>query len=382
MVLGGFVGTFFSVGTLVIYSFGLFAPEFSKAFGWSRGELGLALTVFNYTIILSGIAYGIAIDRFGPRLVILLSTALFALSYASLATVAGNKLHFYAVFALMAIMGGGTLPVSYSRLIVSWFDGKRGMALGLALVGTGVGAAVLPPFIQWLIDDYGWETATLVLAGGIALIALPASFLLLRPMPNSSASPAKESARLPLNRAFWVLAIFSLLSGLFLIGAIIHFVSILQDRGLSPQKAARFASLIGVSVIIGRLAVGYVLDRVFAPRVVFVLYLAPVAAFLVLREASSDAAFLGAALAFGLAQGAEIDIIAFLVSRYFPRAAFGVTYSVLFSAFTVGAANGPLLLGILYDRNGDYTAALTLLATIAAVAASSTFLLPRYAPRD
>ncbi|MEM9287024.1 MAG: MFS transporter, partial [Pseudomonadota bacterium] len=132
------------------------------------------------------------------------------------------------------------------------------------------------------------------------------------------------------------------------------------------------------SVIVGRIGVGFLLDRLFAPRVVFFLFLGPVAAFLILRAGSSETAFFFAALAFGLAQGAEIDIIAYLTSRYFPKEAYGATYGLLFSAFTVGAANGPLMLGLLYDRNGDYAFALLLLAAIASTAALLTFLLPRF----
>lgn len=378
VALGGFVGTFFSVGTLVIYSFGLFAPQFAQEFGWSRGELSFALTVFNYTIIASGIVFGLWIDRFGARGVILLSTLLFAIAYASLAFVTANKVHFYAIFALMAVVGGGTLPVSYSRLIISWFDRQRGLALGMALVGTGVGAAILPPLIQWLIARYGWQTAVLSLAAGILFISFPLSYLLLKPKPGQAADPSAPRARLQFNRAFWVLTAFSVLSGIFLIGVIIHFVSILQDKGLSAASAANYAAIIGVSVIVGRLTVGLLLDRLFAPRVVFVLYLAPVAAFLVLRSATGEEALLFAALAFGVSQGAEIDIIAFLVSRYFPKEAYGVTYGALFSAFTIGAANGPLMLGLLHDRNGNYDTALLLLALVAGTAAASTFLLPRY----
>ncbi|MEO0410788.1 MAG: MFS transporter [Pseudomonadota bacterium] len=369
------------MGTLVIYSFGLFAPQFAQDFGWSRGELSLALTVFNYAIIVSGLIYGLLIDRIGARLIILISTALFALAYGSLAFVSASKLHFYAIFALMAFAGGGTLPVSYSRIIVSWFDRQRGLALGLALVGTGVGAAILPPIIQWLISTYSWQSAILILAGSIMGISLPLSFLLLKPKDHGAQTGSAKRAtnpKLPFGRAFWVLVAFSVLSGMFLIGAIIHFVSILQDRGVSPQTAAGFAAAIGVSVIVGRIGVGFLLDRLFAPRVVFFLFLGPIIAFLVLRHGSGEAAFLFAALAFGLAQGAEIDIIAYLVSRYFPREAFGLTYGALFSAFTVGAANGPLLLGVLYDRNGDYSQALLVLAIIASFAAASTFLMPRY----
>lgn len=387
IVLGAFVGLFFSIGTLVIYSFGLFVPEFVKEFGWSRGQISLALTVFNYSIVIASPLYGIAIDRFGARAAILMSTLLFAPCYLALAFIGDSLIQFYGVFALMAILGGGTLPVSYSRLIIGWFDRSRGLALGLSLVGVGVGAAVLPPFTQYVIGTFGWRSAAMVLSGGILLISLPVAALLLRdPDRQVPQVPASRStglgAEMMRSRPFWVLLIFSVASGIFLIGMVTNFVPVLIDRGVEASSAAKFASVMGVSVIVGRVGIGFLVDRIFAPRVIFCLYLAPITALIVLLNASAEFSFFFAGMAFGLSLGAEVDVIAYMVSRYFPREKFGLLYGVMFGAFTVGAANGPLLLGVMFDRDGSYDSALAILAVVAGFTALLTFLMPRFERPD
>ena len=387
VLIAAFIGLFFSVGTLVIYSFGIFAPELGKEFGWNRIEISFGITVFNYSVMIAALVYGYLIDRFGPRIIVIISTLLFIPIYFAFSKI-GNSLHqFYLVFCLMAILGGGTLPVSYSRIIVGWFTENRGLALGIALSGVGVGAALLPPILQASIDAFGWRGGAMLLAGGIALISLPATIFLLKDpleIEQAAVNPVKSKPSLAGvdKRVFLTLLMFSIASGLFLIGALIHFVPILQDRGLAPATAARYASLMGISVIVGRITIGFFVDRVFAPRVIFVFYMAPIAAFLILRYFSSDASYIFAAMAFGLALGAEVDVIAYMVSRYFGWQKFGLLYGIMFAGFTAGAANGPLLLGVFYENTGNYNMALMILALIAVITALSTFLLPQFPVSD
>jgi len=381
IIVGSFIGLFFSVGTLVVYTFGLFAPQFALEFGWGRGEIAFALTVFSYTIVVAAPLYGYLIDRFGARPIIIISTLLYAPTFALLYFQGAGKTQFYMIFMFVALLGGGTLPISYSRIIVGWFHHRRGLALGLSLIGVGMGAAILPPLIQIIIDSGGWRNAVLILSIGILVISLPGAVLLLRSPPEpviehkSSIVIGNKSF---LGRKFWVLAVFSMLSGIFLVGAVVHFVPILLDRGIEPATAAKYASLLGVSVIVGRITIGYLVDYIFAPRVIFAFYLAPIMAFLVLCYSSGDGVYVVAAIAFGLSLGAEIDVIAYMVSRYFLPAQFGKVYGLMFAAFTIGTANGPLLMGVLYDRDGNYINALLVSAIIATLAAISTFFLPRF----
>jgi len=381
IILGAFLGMFFSVGTMVIYLFGLFAPEFAKEFEWGRAEVSLAVTVFAYTIVIAAPIYGYLVDRFGARRTIIVSTLLFAPAYASLYLVGSNKLHFYGTFALIAMLGAGTLPMGFNRLIIGWFDRKRGLALGLSLVSVGLAATLLPPFVQMIIDAAGWRVAVLALTLGILLVSLPGSALLLKPPPDSLAKSKVNNnaqAKVSFNKAFWVLAIFSVLSGLFLTGLLAHFVPILLDRDVSGSVAAKYASLLGVSAIIGRISIGFMVDHLFAPRVIFAFFMVTISAMLVLRVGNSEAIYIYAAIAFGLSVGAEMDVLSYLVSRYFSSAQFGKVFGLMFSAFMIGSANGPLMLGIFYDQLGNYTSALLIMAIIALLAALSALFMPKF----
>jgi len=119
-------------------------------------------------------------------------------------------------------------------------------------------------------------------------------------------------------------------------------------------------------------------DYLFAPRVIFVFFVATIFGFLILRVGNSHLAYMFAAVAFGLSLGAEMDVLSYMVSRYFPAVQFGKVFGLMFSAFMLGSANGPLMLGKFFDRYQDYNLALLTMAIIATVAALSTFLLPRF----
>ena len=386
MVFAAFVGQMFGVGTLIIYSFGLFAEHLAAEFGWNRVDINLALTVFNYAVVLAALVVGLSIDRLGARRVILTSTALFACVLGSMFFLTASLVHLYLIFFLAAILGGGTLPIGHSRIIVGWFDRSRGLALGLVLSGVGIGAALLPPLLQLLLDSAGWRIAYLALAVLVIAVSLPVGILFLREpeavqagsMVSSgetlAVSPAEAVKHLPI----WILGLLSFVAGLVLIGALAHFVPMLRHSGMPAQKAAGFASIIGVSVVVGRIALGWLVDRFFAPRVIFCFFLAPCVAFFLLQSDGGQIYYVLSAIGIGLALGAEVDVLAYLTSRYFGMQHFGVLYGGLFSAFTIGAANGPLLLAILYEQRSDYDLALQLLSFAALLVCGLTFLLPRF----
>jgi len=383
---------FFSVGTLVIYSFGLFANELAQEFDWNRIEVYLALAAFNYGVVFSAPFFGFLIDRYGVRKVVLVSTFLFSPCYALIATMNGSLLLLYFVFGAIAIIGGGTLPISYSRQIVGWFNRSRGLALGLTLSGVGLGAALLPPLVQLGIDNVGWRFTVLILAGCVILISFPAAWLFLKDSNTesidsntsiSSLEQMKDQAieswtKVLSNSTFWILMFFSLVSGIFLIGAIAHFVPLMVDQGISAQSAAGYASVIGLSVIFGRIGIGVLVDRFFAPRVIFVFFLAPIFAFLAIRFLGGEVTYFFAAIGIGCALGAEVDVIAYLVSKYFGWAHYGRLYGLMFAAYTIGAANGPLILGAFYESNQNYDDALLFLTIMPILAAVSICWLPKF----
>ena len=401
IVLGVFTCLMFSVGSLVLYSYGVFAPELMGAFGWSRAEVAGGILAHNLGIVLGAPLSGYLADRYGGRIVILISVVIFSALWASLYVLSPPIWNFYAVLAAIPIIAGGAMPIAYSKIVVGWFDRQRGLALGLSLAGVGVGATIIPPLTQALIGEFGWREAYLSLAFLALVIPLPMAFLLLfeREKQNkagrwlSSQLVAPELATAPKasaatntdqklggsvigSRALWVMMLFFLVTGVALTAAIVNLVPILSEKGLTRESAAMVASVMGIAVIGGRVIIGLLLDRVAARIVIAGVCLGPALAFLVLAYGEGVAIGILAAALLGFAVGAEVDIMAYLVSRFFPPGLFGRLYGLMFSAFVIGGAIGPLLVGYLRDSTGTYDSGLLGMSAIMALSILIILALP------
>jgi cyanate permease len=162
-------------------------------------------------------------------------------------------------------------------------------------------------------------------------------------------------------------------------GLLPHFVPMLMDGGLAPIAAGRIAGEIGLAVIASRLVVGLLLDRTFAPRIAIGISVIATAGCLVFVANGISAASL-TAIALGFAMGAELDLMGFLVARYFGLAEFGRIYGWLYGAFIFASGLGPLWVGALRDATGNYTRSLVLSAAGLIVACAVFLMLPRYSP--
>jgi cyanate permease len=160
-------------------------------------------------------------------------------------------------------------------------------------------------------------------------------------------------------------------------GLLPHFVPMLTDGGLTPLAAGRIAGEIGLAVIASRLVVGYLLDRVFAPRIAIAICLIAAAGSLVLILNGISAASV-TAIAIGLALGAELDLMGFLVARYFGLANFGRIYGWQYCAFVLASGLGPLWVGAVRDATGTYVPALVACVAGLCVTCIGFLMLPRY----
>lgn len=265
----------------------------------------------------------------------------------------------------------GLGPVPYGYVVSQWFDRRRGLALGLMMLGIGGGAIVVPSLAQQFITKLGWHAAYTILGSAVWLVAVPtvAVFLKERPqdiglLPDGArARDAAEETRAArpglVAKEAWRTATFWLLAGAFFLvsasvqGCVVHLAAMLGDRGIKAQTAALGSPLIGAAVLIGRVGIGYLLDRIFAPRVAALCFAGTATGIGLLGFGSTPMAFAGAFLV-GFGLGAEVDLIPYLTGRYFGLRAFGKIYSSLFAAFALAGALGPLIMGVGFDRTGSY----------------------------
>ena len=379
---GAAAGMVLCVGTLALYSFGVFVRPLTAEFGWSRTGLFAALSFFQFGLALSSPVWGVLVDRFGPRPVILCSLVALSLLVASLGLLTAHLWHLYLVFALIPLLGGGASPLGYSAIMVRRFDSRLGFALGLSLMGVGLGGAILPPLAQFLLGEFGWRTAYVTLGALTLLVTLPAALVATRNVPG----PVRHQARFGLSfgvmlrtRAYALMAVAFVLLGTISVGVLANLVPMMVDHGFAPAEAARIAGLSGLAVVVVRGGLGWVLDRVHAPFVLAAVAVIAACVPLLLAYGEGHAAGYVAAILLGSAIGAEVDFVSYLVRRYFDQAAFGRLYGIAFGLYILGTGIGPVLLGASFDRLGGYRPGLLLFTALGLVAAAAALALPRYA---
>jgi len=370
VVFASTLGLIVTEGPVMTFSFGVFLPSFENEFGWSRGQISFAFTLTLWTAAVMMPLAGRVMDVVGARLLALWAIALFGFTVMSLYFVPGNLWLFYAWFFVIGITAGGAAPGPFARVISAWFDKRRGLALGLSMAGVGLGAAIMPLLARTSIAAFGWRGAYVVI-GCVILSALPVLLWLFHNEPRDTGGyvdndPGTESTTAR-NRSFglstreafkqssfWVLLVVFCIAALTINGSTVHLVPMLTDRGVSFEAAAGAVSVIGLSLIFGRVVAGYFLDRLFAPYVAIAFLCGPIVGLLLLSQgAVGSGAVLSAAL-LGLGTGAEIDLIGYMTSRYFGLKAFGEIYGYFFGIFLVGTGVGPLMLGFSFDNLGGY----------------------------
>jgi MFS family permease len=140
---------------VVVYTFGIFVKPLAIELHASRGSLALAISLIDLMVTFSASIAGRLVDRHGARFVIIGSHLAVISCLVGLSLLKPPLWHFYVVFALAGLLGVATTPVTYSRVVANWFDRRRGVALGIAASGVGLGTFVTLPLAQMLIARAG-----------------------------------------------------------------------------------------------------------------------------------------------------------------------------------------------------------------------------------
>ena len=363
------VGIGCGITALPFYTHSLFVVAITASEGWSRSDVQFAFSLMMIAACLTVPLAGYLVDRYGGRYLGIASVILANLCFAAL-SMAHNISTYYLGWVAMAILGIGTLPVVWTHVVNNWFDKSRGLALGITLMGTGIAGTIGPGYAAWLLEHYGWQTAYQGLAVTSLLIGLPVLLLLLkdRPKPKQPHGYTGHKERemtqarsgLSLSAAlkdfrFWILGLSICGIALGVAGIISNLGSLLQDKNYDLAQIGQIAGVIGISVIIGRIATGLLFDRFWAPLVASLVLISPAAACLILIGDFGTSSVYIAVFITGLAAGAELDMLAFMCSRYFGLASYGRIYALQYIFFAVGASIAPTLFAWMRDHNGNYT---------------------------
>lgn len=385
MMVACVAGCGFCIAGLATYSIGPFVKPLQADMGWTRAQVQ-AGTIFSYGLTaLGGIVAAFMIERFGMRRCAIFGLAGTAVGFV-LASLATSLVFFYAAFSLAALLGSTAGFITWSRAITGAFEQRRGLALAVALSGTGISGSLLPPILVWVIEHYGWRMGFVALACVPSLIALPLALVLFHPAqpagdtksPNPAEGPGLTAWQAVRSYRFWVLMLSIISLYLGINGIIPNLIPSLTDDGHTAESAALAQSAFAVALVFSRLGVGYLVDRFWAPGIAAVVLTPPTIGCLILMSRPSTEMAIFAAALVGMAAGAELNLLAFLIARYFGLRSFARVYAFLYAAVAGSGSIAPFAFAMLYDHTGSYHLAFEISAGLFAIGGPMLLTLGRY----
>ena len=377
-------------GAVVFHAFGAYVKVLEDEFGWSRTELSVAFALQRVETGFLGPIHGWAVDRFGPRVILLIGTVIFGFSLMAFSLV-DSLLGFYLVFALIAIGSSFSSMLSVSTAVVKWFQRRRALALGVMSTGVAFGG-LAAPIVVWALESWGWRTTAVVSGIVVLAVGFPlASVVRSRPgdygrVPDGAppaagdgdgagVSPAAIMAETSFTareamrtRSFWLLSLGHG-SGLLTVGAVsVHlFVHVTGEFGVSAATAAQLIALLTAMLVVGMLIGGVFGDRMNKRVIIVSAMFGHMTAMLLLAWSPSFWLVAIAVAVQGTAWGARGPLTSALRADYFGPGSYGLIQGFSSLIVMMGMMTGPLIAGIVYDAQGTYAPAFLLLALTSAL---------------
>lgn len=372
-------------------TFPLFLEPVSRQFQWSAAIFPQAMLISGLTGAVSGPLVGRLIDTMGVRKVSLPGLLAWAAALAAMSLLNGSIIVLYVVSALMGPLAATCGPVALAKVVSSWFDRSRGVALTAVLGGSvAIFTSLMLVLARVLMFDIGWRGTYLALAGLIILIALPVSYFFLKERPQSS-PPSMEGKPGPVgmdvkpmaaftSRAFWTVILASTLVCASCSGLSSHFLPWGGERGVSSATATFALTLYSLAGPFSSLIAGGAADRLPRPGMLAVVFALPLLGFLAMLTSQEWAVVVGLAL-MGAGFAAVAGLLPFFTSRYFGLANASTIFGVAVGLITLSLGAGPVVLGVLRDKWGAYAPTSPVVAGALSLAVILALTLPRYPRR-
>ena len=375
-------------GGFYFYGFSTFFIPLEQQFGWSRMALSGAFSLSRLEGGIAGPIGGFLVDRFGPRRIMVLGILVMGAGYILLSRI-DSLVSFYIVFVLL-ISVGASLGISVPPLVTTakWFVKRRGLAMGIALSGVGVGGPLVP-LLGMIVAGYGWQTATIVSGLTIWVLGLPL-VTLMRSRPehygqfpdgidpssvredmeepgdrnaakgNGSATVLEQNftvGQALLTPVFWLLALAFGLRQLVISAVAIHQIPFLVDIGISQQLAATALGALATISIIGRVGFGWLGDHFEKRKVMAGALIMLALGCLILANVSSWWQIIPFLLIYSPAYGGGASLMFAIRGEYFGRESFGTISGLMDFIQMFGLVLGPIFAGFVYDATGSYQTA-------------------------
>lgn len=371
VLFAAFIMMFSGVG-LGINCLSLFFKPVIADLGFSRTEISLTMTIIYLASMLASPFLGYFLARYSMKVVITVCAIVTGLSYAFLSLSSTLRGFYLISFVTGAFrMGCSTLPAA--MLINNWFDDKKGMALGIALAGSGVGGMIFNPLTNWVIFHHGWRWAYIMLGTVIIMTILPVTWLMVkevRPVVDKEEKGGQVVSGLFVSRAlkspfFWITGLAVLFMTITSFGIQMHIPAYLTDIGYSPAMAAFVVSGFMGMLILGKIILGAVLDRYGVKKAVVYITATYLISILTFMHASNRFMLVLFVVFFGLNNACVTVLLPYLTSHLFGAKDYGCIYGALNVFSTLGFAVGPPLSGLIFDKTGGYQSAFWLYLALA-----------------
>ena len=377
-------------------SFGAFVRPWEEAFGASRGSIALIGSLSFLVYGGSQPFVGRAVDRFGIRRTLALSTLVVAAGLA-LSAAAQSTWQLALTYGVIASLGfGGASGVAASVAVTYWFTARRGLAFALVEAGFGAGQLLLVPTALFVVAAAGWRATLLGGAALLAAVVAPVLWRRLRDRPEDvglepiggplapvaadpeSGAPAVGLRGLARSRGFWLLAAPFFVCGITTTGFVdTHLIPLAQDRGIPSGTTGLAVALLAAANVSGILASGPLADRVDNRLLLAALYGTRGLSFVVLALLVSGPALVGFAMLFGLVDFSVVAPTQSLAARYVEPRTVGLAFGCLNAVHQLGSAVGAWLPGVAFDRTGSYDDVMVVSVVVLAAAALTCLTLPR-----
>jgi len=379
---------------LTLQVFGIFLVPLTEQFGWERGALSGAYSMSFLLSGVLGIFTGRLSDTYGPRILLTVSglvmgAALILMSYVD------SLWQVYLVWGIPLGVGRGCCMVPLVSTLPRWFEEKRGIAVGIAVAGIGLGGVIWPLLAQWLISSFSWPRAFFILGLIVFALITPLAQLIKQSPERAGVKAYGETAAvieeqsvaltsdLPVNQVikasrFWMLGLvhFCFIFAVQVIN--IHIAPYAQDIGFSDAVAASFLSVIAGASAFGRFSMGFISDKTGGRLALSVCLIIAILALICLLFAQEAWMFYLFAVVFGLACGGLVPLTTVVIAELFGLKYLGAIIGVMLLIGSAGGSLGAPLAGTIFDITGGYSVAFSLCIALCALAIIFSVILLRY----
>jgi len=375
IVIAGFLLNFAGIG-IIMNSMGVFYKPVVESMGFTRGGFALYFTIAALSMMVMAPIMGKLLEKYNIRLVMGICTVMMSVSFA-LFSQCRTLGQFYALSVFLGIGSAGSHIIPVSMMVTNWFHARRGLAMGIVFAATGIGGLIFNPFSNWLILNYGWETAYLALGVIIGAATIPPALFIVRARPSDmklapyggvegakaeagGSAPGLTASEAFKTAEFWLLAMMILFIAIANMGVLHHIVPYLTDIGYSSTSAANLMSLHMTMLVVGKLVLGYLADRLGLVKSLVYCLVALAVSIGLLYGAGSLWIAIAFNVLFGVAISVRTVLPPLMTSACLGQKHFAVIYGFLNISTTLGSAVGVPLSGYIHDMTKSYHIAFAL----------------------